>query len=109
MFGYIYHPGNREAKAIEQAYQLFLNENALNPSLFSSLRRLENETVAMVADLLHAGEGLCRQPDHRRIGKYSGSRQDGARLGQETQAGNPRAGDNCTCDHTPGILQSPPT
>ncbi len=59
MFGYIYHPGNREAKAIEQAYQLFLNENALNPSLFSSLRRLENETVAMVADLLHAGEGCA--------------------------------------------------
>ncbi len=59
MFGYIYHPGNREAKAIEQAYQLFFNENALNPSLFSSLRRLENETVAMVADLLHAGDGFA--------------------------------------------------
>ncbi len=59
MFGYIYHPGNREAKAIEQAYQLFMNENALNPSLFSSLRRLENESVAMVADLLHAGEGFA--------------------------------------------------
>ena len=59
LFGYIYHPGNREAKAIEQAYQLFMNENALNPSLFSSLRRLENETVAMVADLLHAGDGFA--------------------------------------------------
>lgn len=59
MFGYIYHPGSREARAIEQAYQLFMNENALNPSLFSSLRRLENETVAMVADLLHAGEGYA--------------------------------------------------
>jgi glutamate/tyrosine decarboxylase-like PLP-dependent enzyme len=56
MFGYIYHAGNREVKAIEQAYHLFWNENALNPSLFSSLRQLENETVAMVADLLHAGE-----------------------------------------------------
>lgn len=56
MFGYIYHAGSREVKAIEQAYHLFWNENALNPSLFSSLRRLENETVAMVADLLHAGE-----------------------------------------------------
>ena len=56
LFGYIYHPGNREAKTIEQAYQLYLNENALNPSLFSSLRRLENETVSMVADLLHGGD-----------------------------------------------------
>lgn len=56
MFGYVYHPGDRESKVIEQAYHMFCNENALNPSLFSSLRQLENETVAMVADLLHAGE-----------------------------------------------------
>lgn len=56
IFGYIYHPGDREAKVIEQAYHMFCNENALNPSLFSSLRKLENETVAMVAGLLHAGD-----------------------------------------------------
>jgi glutamate/tyrosine decarboxylase-like PLP-dependent enzyme len=56
MFGYIYHPGNREAKVIEQAYHMFCNENALNPSLFSSLRQLENETVSMVAGLLHASD-----------------------------------------------------
>jgi glutamate/tyrosine decarboxylase-like PLP-dependent enzyme len=59
MFGYIYHAGSRESKIIEQAYHLFCNENALNPSLFSSLRQLENETVAMVADLLHAGDGFA--------------------------------------------------
>jgi glutamate/tyrosine decarboxylase-like PLP-dependent enzyme len=59
MFGYIYHPGDRESKVIEQAYHMFCNENALNPSLFSSLRKLENETVAMVADLLHAGEDFA--------------------------------------------------
>jgi glutamate/tyrosine decarboxylase-like PLP-dependent enzyme len=57
MFGYIYHPGGRESKAIEQAYRLFCHENALNPSLFSYLRKMENETVAKVADLLHAWEG----------------------------------------------------
>jgi sphinganine-1-phosphate aldolase len=54
MFGYTYLPGAREAKIIEQAYQLFYSDNALNPSLFASLRVLENETVAMVAELLHA-------------------------------------------------------
>lgn len=59
MFGYIYHAGDRESKVIEQAYYLFCNENALNPSLFSSLRQLENETVAMLADLLHAGEDFA--------------------------------------------------
>lgn len=47
MFGYIYHPGGRESKAIEQAYRLFCHENALNPSLFSSLRKMENNTVGM--------------------------------------------------------------
>jgi glutamate/tyrosine decarboxylase-like PLP-dependent enzyme len=47
MFGYIYHPGGRESKAIIQAYRLFCHENALNPSLFSSLRKMENKTVAM--------------------------------------------------------------
>lgn len=47
---------DREAKVIEQAYHMFCHENALNPSLFSSLRQLENETVAMVADILHAGD-----------------------------------------------------
>lgn len=56
MFGYVYHPGAREAKTIEQAYQLFFADNALNPSLFASLKTLENETVAMVAELLHATE-----------------------------------------------------
>ncbi len=59
MFGYIYHPGGRESKAIEQAYRLFSHENALNPSLFPSLRKMENEKVTMVADLLHAGEGYA--------------------------------------------------
>lgn len=58
-FGYVYHPAAREEKIIEQAYQLFFADNALNPSLFSSLRILENETVAMVATLLHATDGCA--------------------------------------------------
>jgi sphinganine-1-phosphate aldolase len=59
MFGYIYHASDRQSKVIERVYRMFCNENALNPSLFSSLRRLENETVAMVADLLHAGDDFA--------------------------------------------------
>jgi sphinganine-1-phosphate aldolase len=54
MFGYIYHPGDEEARVLEETYAMFCCENALNPSLFSSLRKFENETVAIVADLLHA-------------------------------------------------------
>lgn len=53
-FGNVYHPGPGEARVIEQAYQLFFADNALNPSLFASLRIIEDETVSMVASLLHA-------------------------------------------------------
>ena len=55
MFGYIYYPGDEEAIVIEKAFQMFCTENALNPSLFGSLRQFENETVQMVSALLHAG------------------------------------------------------
>jgi glutamate/tyrosine decarboxylase-like PLP-dependent enzyme len=33
LFGYIYHPGEEEARVIEEAYRMFFYENALNPSL----------------------------------------------------------------------------
>jgi len=55
MFGFVYHPGDNVARLVEQIYQLYFYENALNPTLFPSIRELENETVSMVADLLHAG------------------------------------------------------
>jgi sphinganine-1-phosphate aldolase len=53
VFGYIYHPGDDDARLAEEAYQMFFYENALNPSLFNSLKKFENETVAMVASLLN--------------------------------------------------------
>lgn len=54
MFGYIYYPGDRTAQVVQEAYQLFTSENALNPSLFISLKKFESEAVQMMADLLHA-------------------------------------------------------
>lgn len=55
MFGYIYYPADKSAHIIEEAYRLYTAENALNPSLFFSLRKFESETVQMMSDLLHAG------------------------------------------------------
>jgi sphinganine-1-phosphate aldolase len=55
MFGYIYYPGEDLAGPIEEAYRMFMTDNALNPSFFRSLRKFESEVVAMIADLLHAG------------------------------------------------------
>jgi glutamate/tyrosine decarboxylase-like PLP-dependent enzyme len=55
MFGYIYYPGDEAAHVVEEAYQMFCSENALNPSLFVSLKQFENETVQMMTDLLNGG------------------------------------------------------
>lgn len=55
MFGYIYYPTEKSAHVVEEAYRMFTAENALNPSLFYSLRKFESEVVQMMSDLLHAG------------------------------------------------------
>ena len=54
VFGYIYDPGQEVTDLIHQAYTAYLSENALDPLSFPSLLRLENEIVAMVADILNA-------------------------------------------------------
>jgi glutamate/tyrosine decarboxylase-like PLP-dependent enzyme len=45
MFGYIYHASERQAKIIKQVYRMSCNENALNPSLFSSLSDLRTKPL----------------------------------------------------------------
>jgi len=52
VFGYIYDPGKKVHDVINDAYTMYLPENALDPLSFPSLLRLENEVVAMTADLL---------------------------------------------------------
>ncbi len=44
----------RAVEHVEQANQLYVHENALNPLRFPSLRRMEKEVVEMTASLLHA-------------------------------------------------------
>lgn len=48
----VFHPGDEICDLVKQAYTRFFSENALNPSAFPSLRRFENEVVAMTAQLL---------------------------------------------------------
>ena len=55
MFGYVYYPGEESARIAEEAYRMFGTENALNPSLFTSLKKFENEIVQMVTGLLNGG------------------------------------------------------
>ena len=56
VFGYIYDPGQEVTDLIHAAYTAYLSENALDPLSFPSLLRLENEVVAMVADILSADQ-----------------------------------------------------
>lgn len=58
VFGYIYDPGQEVTDLIHAAYTAYLSENALDPLSFPSLLRLENEVVAMVADILNAGQNV---------------------------------------------------
>lgn len=55
IFGYVFHPGEETAAVAGKAHQLFGSENALNSSLFKSIKLFENEIVQMVTGLLHGG------------------------------------------------------
>ena len=57
-FCLVYHPGDERAALIQEAYNMFFSENALNPSAFPSLRRFESEVVAMCASLFNGGDSI---------------------------------------------------
>lgn len=48
-WAYIYDPGREAEEVIKQAYTMYLTENGLDPTVFPSTLRLENELVAMAA------------------------------------------------------------
>ena len=48
----VFHAGDELSRFTKRAYTTFFSENGLNPSAFPSLKRLENEVVAMTAALL---------------------------------------------------------
>jgi glutamate/tyrosine decarboxylase-like PLP-dependent enzyme len=56
VFAYVYDPGPELEELAAKAYLMYLNENALDPTAFPSLVRLEVEVVRMIADLLRGDE-----------------------------------------------------
>jgi glutamate/tyrosine decarboxylase-like PLP-dependent enzyme len=56
---YVFHPGDDVIDVAKQAYALYQSENALGPAAFPSLRRMEEEVVAMGLGLLHGPDGAC--------------------------------------------------
>ncbi len=58
MYGFVYHPGQEIAKVVSKIAQKFSYDNALNPLRFASLRKFENEIVAMAAELLNGSKDV---------------------------------------------------
>ena len=54
-FSLVYPAGEDVDEVLREAAELYLFENALNPFRFPSLRQMEDDVVALTADLLHAG------------------------------------------------------
>jgi len=48
-WAYIYDPGPAAEEVIKQAYTMYMTENGLDPTVFPSTLRLENEVVSMAA------------------------------------------------------------
>ncbi|MCP4442540.1 MAG: aspartate aminotransferase family protein [Aureispira sp.] len=56
VFGYTYEAAKEIEEVVYKAYLMFLGENALDPTVFPSLRQLETEVVTMAAELLGGNE-----------------------------------------------------
>ncbi|MDO8838631.1 MAG: aspartate aminotransferase family protein [Parvibaculum sp.] len=54
---YVFNAGPDVAEVQKEAYTMFMSENGLGPLAFPSLKRMEDEVVAMGLSLLHAPEG----------------------------------------------------
>ncbi len=52
VFGYVFHVDEEADRVIEEAHRLFMWDNALDPRLFHSLLKMEQEIVGMVAENL---------------------------------------------------------
>ena len=56
VWAYVYNPGEETRQVVTEAYNMFLTENCLDPSVFPSMLKLETDIVRMVANLLRGDE-----------------------------------------------------
>ena len=56
VMAYVYDPGKEASEAATQAYMMYLTENALDPTTYPSLLRLETEVVRMIINVLRGDE-----------------------------------------------------
>jgi len=89
-WAYVYDPGPQAEEVIKQAYSMFLSENGLDPTVFPSVLRLENEIIAMAAAHL--------QGDHDVVGNFTSGGTESLILAVKTARDHARA-------HRPHITQ----
>ena len=58
-FSLVYYAGEQVMQLLHDAYSMFMAENGLSPMAFPSLKEMENEVVAMTADMLHGGDAAA--------------------------------------------------
>jgi glutamate/tyrosine decarboxylase-like PLP-dependent enzyme len=58
-WAYVYDPGPAAEEVIKTAFTMYLSENGLDPTVFPSVLRLENEVVAMAAAHLGGDENVA--------------------------------------------------
>jgi len=58
-FSLVYYAGEQVMQLLHDAYSMFMAENGLSPMAFPSLRDMENEVVAMTANMLHGGDSAA--------------------------------------------------
>lgn len=58
MWSLVYHHSDEHTELLKQAYSTHFSENALNPTAFPSLQRLEREIVQIAGTLFNAPEGF---------------------------------------------------
>jgi glutamate/tyrosine decarboxylase-like PLP-dependent enzyme len=58
-FSLVYYAGEQVMQLLHDAYSMFMAENGLSPMAFPSLKRMENEVVAMTAEMLHGGDAAA--------------------------------------------------
>ena len=58
VFAYTFHAGDDGEAVVKEAYLKYLSENALDPTSFPSLVRLEREVVRAIAGLLRGDENV---------------------------------------------------
>lgn len=59
LWSLVYYLNDDFEKFLSQAYQSFSSANGLNPTAFKSLKRFENDIIAITTELLHGPASAC--------------------------------------------------